>query len=112
MEAALKQVNAPFGEFGLDTLNADTDAITTNPSVSANETFYQDMDSQLQACEAARQSLVAQIHSALTNAEQGVAPIGHGQANVLTFQAQALINEAQSLGTYTAATLPATHVCS
>jgi hypothetical protein len=110
VEAALKQVNAPFGQFGLDTLNADTHAIDTNPST--DEAFYTSMDSQLATCESARESLVTQIQSALTNAADGVAPISWYEARMLSSEAAWLIQGARILQSSTSTTLPTTDVCS
>jgi hypothetical protein len=112
VESALKLVDAPFGQFGLDTLNADTNAASTDPGVSKDETFYQDMDAQLQTCESARQSLVSQIQTTLTNAENGVKPVSSYEANVLTSEANWLIGGATRLETSTANTLPTKNVCS
>ena len=68
LEAALKQVDAPFGEFGMNTLKADTTAVE---SLSPGDSTYTGMDSQLQTCETARQALVARIQSVLGAAEGG-----------------------------------------
>jgi hypothetical protein len=110
VEAALKQVDAPFGQFGLDTLNADTHAISTDPATE--EAFYQGMDSQLQTCESAREALVSQIQSALTKAENGVAPISSYEALILSSEARWLITGSQILQSSTAKTLPKKNVCS
>lgn len=106
LEAAFKQVNAPFGEFGMNTLNADTNAIE---STSPGDSTYIGMDQQLQACETARQALVTRIQSVLDAAEQGQAPVSLLEANLLTAQANLLISEAGSLAQDT--TPPATMVC-
>jgi len=44
MAAALKQPDAPFGQFGLDTLNADTNAVESDSTSDSTSTG---MDAQL-----------------------------------------------------------------
>ena len=66
--AVYKQLDAPFGEFGLDTLDADTRALATS---STGDAAYTGMDRQLQACESARAGLLPAIQHALGDAEAG-----------------------------------------
>jgi len=106
LEAALKQVDAPFGEFGMNTLGADTHALE---STSPGDSTYTGMDAQLQSCETARQALVAQIQSVLGAAEDGSAPVSSATADSLSAQAGALIAAAGSLAGDS--TPPATPVC-
>ncbi|HEY2655777.1 MAG TPA: hypothetical protein VGI55_08305, partial [Solirubrobacteraceae bacterium] len=106
LEAALKQVDAPFGEFGLNTLKADTTAIE---SLSPGDSTYTGMDSQLQGCETAREALVARIQSVLGAAEDGAAPVSSVEADSLSSQADALIAAAGSLAGDS--TPPATPAC-
>lgn len=109
VESALKQVDAPFGQFGLDTLNADTHAMSTDPATQ--EPFYQGMDAQLQSCESAREDLVGQIQAALTKAENGVSPIGQYEARMLTSEANWLLQDARILQSSTAANMPKGDIC-
>jgi hypothetical protein len=106
LAAALKQLNAPFGEFGMDTLTADTNAIKSD---SPGETTYMGMDSQLEACASARGNLAAQILSVLQAAESGKAPVNPFEARLLTALAHALIGDASSLASEP--TPPAGDVC-
>jgi hypothetical protein len=108
LEAAYKQIDAPFGEFGMDTLNADTNAIESGSNTS--DSTYTGMDSQLQTCESARQTLAGEMQSALEAAQSGQAPVTSGVASALIAQADALIAEAQSLAGDS--TPPAATVCS
>ncbi len=94
LDAAYKQLDAPFGEFGLQTLDADTTALASN---STNDATYTGMDSQLQTCESQRTGLVAQIQSVLEAAEKGEAPVSSWQAFNLIGQADRLINDANTL---------------
>jgi hypothetical protein len=71
--AAYKQLNAPFGSFGLDTLDADTSALS---GTSSGDARYVATDGQLQACESARSALVPRIQTALLEAETGQRPLG------------------------------------
>ncbi|HYB28295.1 MAG TPA: hypothetical protein VEF89_16895 [Solirubrobacteraceae bacterium] len=52
LAAAYKQLDAPFGEFGLGTLDADTTALASGSS--SNDGDYTATTSQLQACEGRR----------------------------------------------------------
>ncbi len=106
LEAALKQVDASFGEFGMNTLKADTTAVE---SLSPGDSTYTGMDSQLQICETARQALVARIQSVLGAAEGGSAPVSNVEAVSLSAQAEALVAAAGSLAGDSAP--PATPVC-
>jgi len=76
--AVYKQLNAPFGRFGLDTLDADTTALAGN---SPGDASYLATDGQLQACASARSALVPQIQTALFDAETGQGPLGGFEAS-------------------------------
>jgi hypothetical protein len=106
LRAAYKQLDAPFGEFGLQTLDADTGALASN---SAGDSTYTDTDSQLEACENQRTALVAQIQTVLQAAETGQAPVSHREARSLIGQADRLINEARILAG--SSTPPSSTVC-
>ncbi len=106
LAAAYKQLDAPFGEFGLGTLDADTTALASN---SSGDATYTGMTSQLQACENKRTSLVGQIQPVIAAAEGGRAPVSSWQAFLLVGEADRLINDAKALA---AASTPPSHtVC-
>jgi hypothetical protein len=107
LAAAYKQLDAPFGTFGLQTLDADTTALASN---TANDATYTGMDSQLQACENQRTGLVAEIQQALEAAETGNAPVSSWHAFWLIGQANRLISDAKKLAG--ASTPPSYTVCS
>ena len=108
LAAAYKQLDAPFGEFGLNTLDADTTALAGGSS--SNDTAYTGTTSQLQACESRRTSLVGQIQPVLEAAEGGKAPVSSWQAFNLIGQADKLIADAKTLA---ASSTPPSHtVCS
>jgi hypothetical protein len=108
--AAYKQLNAPFGSFGLDTLDADTSALA---GMSTSDAGYVATDGQLQACESARSALVPRIQTALLQAETGQRPLGVVQAVSLIVQANRLIADARRLGSsaVSSATPPARTLC-
>jgi hypothetical protein len=95
LAAAYKQLDAPFGEFGLGTLYADTTALATGSSSS--DTTYTDMTSQLQACENQRTALVAQIQQVIEGAENGRTPVSSREASYLIARANRLIGDAKFL---------------
>ena len=94
LAAAYKQLDAPFGEFGLNTLGADTTALATN---STNDGTYTDTTSQLQACENKRTSLLGEMQSVIQAAEGGQAPVSNREASSLIGQADRLIDDAKIL---------------
>jgi hypothetical protein len=107
LTAAYQQLDAPFGEFGLNTLNADTTALASN---STGDSTYTDTTAQLQACESARTSLVSEIRRVLQRAESGRAAVPGGKARELIGRADRLINDAKTLAG--ASTPPSSAVCS
>jgi hypothetical protein len=108
LAAAYKQLDAPFGEFGLGTLDADTTALATGSSSS--DASYTDTTSQLQACENQRTALVAQIQPVIDAAESGTAPVSNREASSLIGRADRLIGDAKFLAG--ASTSPRFTVCS
>ncbi len=94
LAVALKQLDAPFGEFGMNTLNADTSAIK---SETPDEAGYEEMDSQLQTCANERSALVSRALSILQEAETGKAAVSPSEAKALTAKADALIEDSKKL---------------
>lgn len=72
LAAAYKQINAPVGEFGMDTLSVSTKALESN---SANDATYNSLESSLGSLTAERDALAGQISAALNGAEFGGKPI-------------------------------------
>jgi hypothetical protein len=95
LTAAYQQLDAPFGQFGLNTLNADTSALAGGSS--SNDGAYTATDSQLQACESRRASLVGQIQSVLQAAERGQAPVSEWEDRYLIGRADRLIADTKTL---------------
>jgi hypothetical protein len=65
LSTAYKQLDAPFGEFGRDSLMVSTKAVSTS---SAGDATYQGWNAQLAACESLRTPLVSQINTMLNSA--------------------------------------------
>jgi hypothetical protein len=89
---AYKQLNAPFGSFGLDTLVASTAAIQ-----STNELKYDSIETQIANLTAKRDVLAGTIRAALNDEAAGGDKINGGQAHDWTKQAQSLIDQAHAL---------------
>ncbi len=97
VEAAQKQLNAPFGLFGHDAETVSTTAVAaTDPAV------YDSWDAQLAACKTARDGVAARLQAALTGAAAGTAPIDDSTAGRLEGEANALIGDMHSLAGQTA----------
>jgi hypothetical protein len=90
LSSAYKQLDAPFGQFGIDSLQVSTKAVATT---SQGDDTYRDWDAQLAACQAARTPLVSEIDAVLHNA--AFAP----GFSINPFVAQALTAQANSLTT-------------
>jgi hypothetical protein len=94
--AAYKQLNAPFGAFGMNTLAATTGAMQTG--TAADDAAYAAFDQHLAALTAQRDALAAQIRDALSAAASGSQTIDVHQAQAWIAQANGLIGDAASLG--------------
>jgi hypothetical protein len=95
LEAAYKQLTAPFGEFGMQTLRASTTGLESGSS--SDDSTYTSTESSIQSLTSQRDSLAATIRSAINGAEfRGAIPDSQdmkswtSQANDLIAQATAL----------------------
>jgi hypothetical protein len=95
LAAVYKQLDAPFGEFGMSTLDANTSAIESG--TNGDDSTYVDTDDQLQACDNARAQLLPAIQAALQAAESGRRPVTRSQARSLIAQAERLIDDGNVL---------------
>jgi hypothetical protein len=86
-----EQVNAPFGQFALDTLKASTKAVA-----SSDESVYSSIESQIESLTSQRDALAAQIRAALNGAANGT-PISNSTAGSYVSQAKELLAQASSL---------------
>jgi len=89
---AYEQVNAAFGQFGLDLLTASTRALK-----STDETQYESIETSIANLAAQRDDLAAQIKAALNAAAFDNQPINEQQAKDWIAQAQSLLDQAKAL---------------
>jgi hypothetical protein len=92
LSAVYEQVNAPFGQFAMDTLTASTRAIT-----STNEATYNSIEGSIRDYTTERDALAAQIKAALDAAAFDGKPLNEQQAKDWIEQAQSLIERASAL---------------
>jgi hypothetical protein len=90
-----KQIEAPVGPFGLDTLAASTHALESGSS--GDDSTYTTTENELIALGNERDALAQQMIGQIEGAEFKTEPISQQQAETLTAQAQTLLNEAQAL---------------
>ena len=93
--AIYKQLNAPVGQFGLDTLTASTHALESGSTSS--DTTYTTTETQIASLTNQRDVLAAQIRDALNAAAFNGQAINEQQAKTWINQAQDLIQQAQAL---------------
>jgi hypothetical protein len=92
LTAALKQLNAPFGQFGHDAEVASTTAVATT-----SNGVYNRFDDQPAACNSQRDSLAGQIQTVLNNAAFNGGQIDDAAANQMIAHAEQLIGNMHSL---------------
>lgn len=90
-----KQIDAVVGQFGLTTLLASTAAIESGNA--SDDSRYTNVENQLSALGTNRDELTAQMNVLLENAAFGDQAITAKQAQDLTMQGQALLDQAYSL---------------
>jgi hypothetical protein len=90
--AIYEQLNAPFGQFGMDTLTASTRALK-----STDENVYNSIENAIQDLTTKRDALAFQIKSALDGAAFEGQQIKEQQAKDWIRQAQSLIDQAAAL---------------
>ena len=94
--AAYKQIDAPFGQFGLDTLVASTNALK-QPAGQTGDLRYEAIESQIANLTVERDALAGAIRSALNAQAAGTGKIDGGQARDWIRQAQSLLDRAHAL---------------
>jgi hypothetical protein len=87
-----EQLNAPFGQFAMDTLTASTKGIT-----SSDESVYNSYETAIQTLTGQRDALASQIKAALDGAAFDGQQIKEKQAKDWIAQAQSLIHQASAL---------------
>jgi hypothetical protein len=90
-----KQLNAPVGQFGIDTLAASTKALESGSA--SDDSTYTQIESQISTLTSQRDTLAGQIKAALDGAEFNGKALDEQQAKSWISQAQSLIAEAQTL---------------
>ncbi len=90
----LKQIDAPIGQLGLASLSVSTTALKSN---DAGDATYNQLENQLISITSQRDALAAQILALLEGAEFNGQEIDENQAQQLISQAQALLNQVNSL---------------
>jgi hypothetical protein len=90
-----KQLNAPFGEFGMAALAASTNAIKSGSA--ADDSRYSALETQLSALTSQRDALASQIRGALDGAAFDGESINEQQAKAWITQAGDLIAQAVAL---------------
>jgi hypothetical protein len=94
--AMYKQINAPFGKFGLDTLVASTAALK-QPDTPAGNLKYDQIETTIANLTFQRNALAGQIRAALNAAAKGTAQIDESNAKDWISQGQALLDAGASL---------------
>jgi len=92
LSSVYEQLNAPFGQFGMDTLVASTRAIK-----STDDAVYNGIEDQIASLTTQRDALALQIRDALNAATFDGQPLNQQQAKGWIAQAQSLIAQAHSL---------------
>jgi hypothetical protein len=93
--AAYKQLNAPFGTFGMDTLVASTRAVKSGSA--SDDSTYTQIEGQLAALTGDRDALASQIRTALEGAAFSGKALNEQQAKDYIDQANAIIARAAAL---------------
>jgi hypothetical protein len=94
-----KQLNAPFGQFAMNTLQASTRAIKGGSA--SDDSRYTWIEDQIATLTTARDNLATQIRDALDAAVFGHGGLSESQARAWISQAQALINQSEALAAMT-----------
>jgi hypothetical protein len=97
--ATYKQLNAPFGAFATNLLQASTKAIRSGNA--SDDSRYTSIEDQIAALTTARDNLASQIRAALDAAAFGGTRINENQARAWIAQAQALIVQSAALAAMT-----------
>ncbi|TMJ05087.1 MAG: hypothetical protein E6H01_03560 [Bacillati bacterium ANGP1] len=93
--AIYKQLNAPFGQFGKNTLRASTRALASGSS--ADDSVYTAAENAITTLTAQRDALALEIRHALNGAQSGGVPLNEPQARGWIDQAQDLLDRAAAL---------------
>ncbi len=92
--ALYKQINAPVGQLGLDSLKVSTKALESN---TANDKTYNDLEGKLTKITDQRDALAGKIRQSLYNAEFGTKSVDQKQAVSLIKDATVLLLQVHAL---------------
>jgi len=93
-----KQISAPFGPFAHDTLVASTHAIASGSAT--DDSHYTSVENSIASLTAQRDTLEAQMRTAINNATFGGGPVpSKDQAKNMAAQARQLLQQASALAT-------------
>ncbi|HET6944367.1 MAG TPA: hypothetical protein VFI01_03380 [Gaiellaceae bacterium] len=90
-----KQLNAPFGSFGMDTLKASTKAVESGSAT--DDSTYTTIADRIASLTTSRDALASQIRAALDGAAFGSTPIDEQQAKSWISAANDLLAQAAAL---------------
>ncbi len=93
--AIYKQITAPFGEFGMDTLRASTRALASGSS--ADDSAYLDTENKIESLTSQRDALALTIRDALNSAAFHGVPLNEQVAKGWIDRAQSLLDLAAAL---------------
>src|SRR3989441_2098492 len=89
-----KQLNAPFGEFAMDTLKSSTFALASN---DAGDATYNSVEGQIQSLTSQRDAVSTQMKALLEGAAFNGQAFSDSQAQALIAQGQSLLAQANAL---------------
>src|ERR1700704_3507669 len=89
-----KQLNAPFGQFAMDTLKSSTLALASN---DAGDATYNSIEGQIQSLTSQRDTLSTQMKTLLNGAAFNGQAFSDSQAQSLIAQGQSLLAQAHAL---------------
>ena len=96
LASVYKQLNATLGDFGQNTLRISTKALASG--TTSNDSTYQNLENQLSALTTQRDSIAAQIRTALDGAEFGGQPLDPWQTFQLVLQSEEVLLKVRFLG--------------
>jgi hypothetical protein len=94
LASAYKQITAPFGGFGMDTLKGSTRGLASNDT---DDSTYTSFETRIANLTSRRDALVAQIRTALNSAEFSGQPLNQQQALRWIAEAKTLLTQAHAL---------------
>jgi hypothetical protein len=94
LASAYKQITAPFGGFGMDTLKGSTRGLASNDT---DDSTYTSFETRIANLTSRRDALVAQIRPALNSAEFSGQPLNQQQALRWIAEAKTLLTQAHAL---------------